>query len=165
MTWTRSTTELTLNGAERLLWCALECAADLKASVAISIVDRAGYILCSARMDGTPGVSAAISADKARTAAQLKTMTQPLQRMVDRSRASYVSIAGLSFVSGGAPLEVEGEVVGAIGVSGDTETVDHEIAKRAVENFREQLAGEQAETGSPVMAAEQARNGEAVDDQ
>lgn len=146
MTWTRSTTELTLNGAERLLWYALECATDLKATVAISVVDRAGYVLCSARMDGAPGVSAAISADKARTAAQLKTMTRPLQQMVDRSRPSYVSIAGLSFVSGGAPLEVAGEIIGAIGVSGDTETVDHDIAKHAVETFREQFAGEQADT-------------------
>ena len=142
MKWSRQTTELTLGGAERLLWCALEYAAELNATVAISVVDRAGYLLCSARMHDAPGVSAEISRNKARTSAQLKVSTRSLQQLVDRSRASYLSIGSLCPVSGGVPLEMDGEVIGAIGVSGGTETIDDDVAARAVDHFREQLASE-----------------------
>lgn len=143
MKWSRQTTELTLDGAERLLWYALEYAAELKATVAISVVDRAGYLLCSARMHGAPGVSADISSNKAKTSAQLKIATRSLQQIVDRSRGSYLSIGSLCPVSGGVPFEMDGEVIGAIGVSGGTETIDNDIAGRAVQHFQEQLVEEQ----------------------
>ena len=142
MKWARQRTELTLEGAERLLWCALDYSAEQGAAVAIAVVDPAGYLLCSARMDGAPGVSSGISADKARTAAQLRTATRQLQETVDRRHASYLSIASLCPVSGGVPVVLEGDLIGALGVSGGTEAVDHDLAHCAAEQFLEQLAGE-----------------------
>jgi|GEM_PF-1326828 len=137
--WAHRVTELSLEGAERVLWCALECAAELKAQVAISIVDQAGYVRCCARMDGAPQISVQIAADKARTAAQLKMATRLLQQTVDGERASYLSIGNLCPISGGYPITLGTEIIGAIGVSGATETLDHDIACHAAETFGEQV--------------------------
>lgn len=127
----RQLSSITLAGAEVILWHALEEAAARDVAIAISVTDNVGQVLCSARMDRAPGLSLAISARKALTAAQMGTATRTLQRIVDGGRASYLAADELCCLSGGVPILHDQVVVGAVGISGADEETDHDIACKA----------------------------------
>ena len=122
---------LTLTGAEWILGRALADAARRDVAVAVVVADRAGQLLCAARMDLAPGVSSEIAARKAFTAAQLGAATRIFQQSIDAGRASYLAAGALCCIAGGVPVWLGDEIVGAIGVSGASEDADHAIAHGA----------------------------------
>ncbi|MBT2186070.1 heme-binding protein [Sphingobium sp. H33] len=130
---------LSLAGADILVREALLQAEAAGVRVAISATDDAGQLICSARMDGAPGVSTEISARKALTAAQLKVETYRLQQLVDQHHPSYLAATSLCPIAGGVPITMEGRTIGALGVSGADEGSDRRIAEEAVRKFMSQL--------------------------
>jgi len=89
---------------------------------AIAVVDEGGNLLAMERLDGSFAASANISIGKARTAALFKKPTKVFEDAIKNGRTSMVTLGGdlqnFTPLQGGVPLEWEGKVVGAIGVSG-----------------------------------------------
>jgi glc operon protein GlcG len=124
--------ELALNqaGAQTVLQAAKESAQRRNAPSAIAVVDPAGDLLAFQRMDRVRPASADLAIEKARTAARLRRPTAEIEDNIDHGRTAFVS-AGIMALRGGAPIRVNGEVVGAVGVAGLSKETDTEIANTA----------------------------------
>jgi len=95
---------------------------------AIAIVDAEGYLITSDRMDGSPMLaSVELAPAKARTAALFGKSTKALEDAIRSGRYAAVT-SGFVEMVGGVPLVVDGEEVGAIGVSTAQPDWDIQIA-------------------------------------
>ena len=102
-------------------------------SVSISIVDDGGHLLWLQRMDGAAPVSAEIAPAKARTAALGRRESKVYEDMINQGRMSFLSAPSLEgLLEGGAPILVDGQCVGAVGVSGVKSVEDAQIAKAGI---------------------------------
>lgn len=94
----------------------------------IAIVDNGGHLVYLERLDNTFSASADVAVQKARTAAQFKAPSKKLEDAVNNGRNALITV-GRTFLQGGIPILYEGQVIGAIGVSGAASAVqDEEIA-------------------------------------
>ncbi len=114
---------LTLEGAKKVIAATVAEAERVNApGGAIAIVDDGGNLLAVERLDQTFAASANIAIGKARTAALFKKPTHVFEDVIKGGRTSMVTLGGdlqnFTPLKGGIPLEWEGKVVGAIGVSG-----------------------------------------------
>ncbi len=102
-------------------------------AVTIAIVDDGGHLLWLQRLDGAAPVSAHIAPGKARTAAMGRRESRVYEEMINQGRFSFLSAPGLeSLLEGGVPILVQGQCVGAVGVSGVKSTEDVQIAKAGI---------------------------------
>jgi glc operon protein GlcG len=131
---------LTLWGARLLVDAALETATELDVAVVVCVCDPAGDPIASVRMDGAFKFSIPIAAKKAWTAAAAGAPTSALapQFLADPTllHALAPKVDELMTVGGGTPVLVDGQVAGAVGVSGATEEQDQQIADTAVRALR-----------------------------
>jgi glc operon protein GlcG len=117
---------------------AIAAAADAEAlknqwAVSIAIVDDGGHLLWMQRLDGTAPISAEIAPAKARTAALGRRESRIYEEMINGGRMSFLSAPVLQgMLEGGVPIVAEGQVVGAIGVSGVKSTEDAQIARAGI---------------------------------
>jgi glc operon protein GlcG len=100
--------------------------------VCISVVDDGGHLLGFLRLDGCAVASVAISQGKATSAAVRKRATKGDEDMVNNGRVSFLSVPGVLVLEGGVPVIANGEVVGAVGVSGVKSSEDAEIAQAGI---------------------------------
>lgn len=121
-----------LDLAQALLANALHVAETRQFRMAFAIVEPSGELVAFARMDGVPYGSIAVSQDKATTAARYRTTTAALEGQVTSGRMIFLAVDGLLPVAGGVPIVIDGKVVGAIGVSGASQTEDDEVAHTAL---------------------------------
>jgi glc operon protein GlcG len=98
-------------------------------NVSIAVVDQAGELVAFLRMDTASPASVDISRAKARTAARFRRPTKALEESVAGGRAALLSFEGMTLVEGGVPIVVNGQVVGAVGVSGVTSAQDGQVAQ------------------------------------
>ncbi|MDX2150369.1 MAG: heme-binding protein [Bryobacteraceae bacterium] len=123
---------LTLEGARKVIMAAVAEAQKNRAGGAIAVVDAGGHVLALERLDGTFPYASTVSIGKARTAALFKKPTAFFEDVVNKGRTAMVTIDGFTPLQGGVPLVVDGEVVGAVGVSGaNSAAQDTEIAVAA----------------------------------
>jgi len=102
-------------------------------AVTISIVDDGGHLLWLQRLDGAAPVSAHISPAKARTAALGRRETKIYEDIVNNGRTSFLSVREIDgLLEGGVPVMVDGQCVGAVGVSGVKSSEDVQIAKAGI---------------------------------
>ncbi len=94
----------------------------------IAILDDGGHLLYLERMDGAQIGSVQVAQDKARSAVLFKRPTKALEEAVAAGRTVVMKLAGAIPVEGGHPIVVDGEVLGAIGVSGATSAQDSQVA-------------------------------------
>jgi glc operon protein GlcG len=100
------------------------------APAVLAVVDDSGWLILLERMDNAPMLaSVEIAPGKARAAAIYRKPTQVLEEVINRGRTAAVTAPGFVQMQGGVPLMVNGEVVGAIGVSADTPVHDQLIAE------------------------------------
>lgn len=114
---------LTLEGAKKVIAVTVAEAKRVNApGGSIAVVDGGGNLLALERLDQTFAASANIAIGKARTAALFKKPTMVFEDAIKGGRTSMVTLGGdlqnFTPLQGGIPLEWEGKVVGAIGVSG-----------------------------------------------
>jgi glc operon protein GlcG len=84
---------------------------------AVAVVDASGYVIVLDRMDGSPMLASVdLAPEKARTAALFAKPSQALEDAIHDGRIAATT-AGFVEMSGGVPLIVDGELVGAVGVS------------------------------------------------
>src|SRR5206468_6708693 len=131
---TTSRPTLTLDGAKRVAAAAVEEARRLSApSGAIAVVDDGGHLLYLERLDNTFPAAASVATEKARTAAQFRRPTGVFEDAIKGGRLALLGVQAMTPLQGGVPVLADGQVVGAIGVSGAASAQqDDDIAKAAV---------------------------------
>ena len=108
--------------------------------VVIAVVDEGGHTLALVRLDGTQWSSVDTAVEKARAAVAWKRPTRLLEESVNQGRTAFVSISqGMALLQGGVPIEVEGTIIGAVGVSGVKASDDEVIALAAVNALKAAL--------------------------
>ena len=137
---TRGRVELNLAGAEAILEAAQKKATSMKIAFNIAIVDDGGHLITFARMDGARPASGYTALTKAIAAATFRTETGPLPAKGEPNlllslSLQHTAVAGGgkgTALKGGAPIVVEGQVIGAVGVGGGTGEQDLEVAKAGI---------------------------------
>jgi uncharacterized protein GlcG (DUF336 family) len=121
---------ITLEQAKKPAAAALAEAAKNKWTMAVAIVDTSGNLVYYEKMDNTQIASATVAIDKARSAALYKRPTKALQDGVAAGGAGLriLRLQGAIPVEGGVPLILDGKIIGAIGVSGDSSEHDNQCA-------------------------------------
>jgi glc operon protein GlcG len=119
---------LTLAGADAIANAAEAEATARGARVVIAVVDDGGNPIVLRRLDGTQVASVAVGIDKARAAAVFRRPSRELEEQVRAGRVGALQLAGGVALQGGVPIAIAGQVVGAIGVSGETPDEDEAIA-------------------------------------
>ena len=121
---------LTLDGAKKVAAAAAADARQHNEGAAIAIVDDGGNLMYLERLDNTFAAGARISIGKARTAALFKKPTVAFEEIIRNGRTPMIALEDFTPLQGGLPIEFDGKVVGAIGVSGAAnQQRDEEVAK------------------------------------
>lgn len=102
-------------------------------AVTIAIVDDGGHLLWLQRLDGAAPVSAHIAPAKAHTAALGRRESKAYEDMINNGRVSFVTAPAIEgMLEGGVPVVVDGQVIGAVGVSGVKSSEDAQIARAGI---------------------------------
>ena len=120
---------LTLKAAKAIVAAAEAEASKRGSTVVIAIVDDGGHLLLLERLDNTQVASIEVAIGKARTAAIFRRPSKDFEDQIKDGRAASLVLPGATPLQGGIPILVDGKVVGAIGVSGNTPQEDEDIAK------------------------------------
>src|ERR671911_540895 len=96
--------------------------------VVIAVVDPSGELIAMHRTEGAQVASSRVALDKARTAAIFIRPSREMEEQVTGGRLGALALHGASALTGGIPLKVDDEVVGAIGTSGETPDEDEAIS-------------------------------------
>jgi glc operon protein GlcG len=121
---------LTLEGAKKAGDAAAAYARTNSASPSIAVVDESGYLLYFLRPEGSFAAGANVSIGKAHTAAIFKKPTKDFEEIINKGRFTMTALTDFTPLQGGVPIVQEGQIVGAIGVSGaKTAQQDEEVAR------------------------------------
>ncbi|HEX6891024.1 MAG TPA: heme-binding protein [Chryseolinea sp.] len=128
---TTSSRSLTLEAAKKVVLEARRYAAGVNAphgGPSIAVVDRGGNLLFVERPESTFAGSAMVAYEKAHTAVMFEQPTQNMENKIKEGRTPLITV-GYVMLEGGVPILINGEIVGAIGVSGAASSAqDVEIA-------------------------------------
>ncbi|CAM3303995.1 heme-binding protein [Deinococcus saxicola] len=116
-TATVSTASLTLSAASRIAMLAVNNCAQLGYNVSATVVDRSGVTLAVARSENAGPHTLGASSGKAFTSASARALTSDIAKNLPNNPA-LADIPGYLVLAGGAPIRVDGAVVGAVGVGG-----------------------------------------------
>ena len=117
--------------ARRIIDAAVTHAEQLGASVCVAVVDSGGNVKALTRMDGATFATISLSIDKAATAAGYGMSTQDLAEFASGNPAILAGLSnrpGFSLLPGALPVERDGAIAGAVGVSGSSRGEDEPIA-------------------------------------
>src|SRR6266567_6997829 len=96
--------------------------------VVIAVVVAWGHVLQLRRTEGAQAASDQVAIDKARTAAIFVRPSREIEEQVSAGRLGALALHGAAALTGGIPLTVDGEVIGAIGTSGETPDQDESVS-------------------------------------
>lgn len=137
---------ITLDEAQTVLDAARTEATRLATKMAIAVVDDGAHLVAFSRMDGAWIGAIDIAIDKAFTARALDKATEDLAAFTQSGQRVFglntTNNGRIIIFGGGIPLERDGRIVGAIGVSGSTADKDVLVARAGV-------AALEAATASP----------------
>ncbi len=164
MALTRTRKIIDTVGADAAIAAAEQIARDNGYRVYIAVVDPSGELVALRRTEGAQVASARVAIDKARTAAIFVRSSREMEEQVSNGRIGALALHGARNLTGGIPLVVDGQVVGAIGTSGETPDQDEacSLAGAAVELSTVEvpaLTYERACIASEAVAAVATRRG------
>jgi glc operon protein GlcG len=108
--------------------------------VVIAVVDEGGHPILFARLDGAQWSSISTAVEKARAATAWKRPTRLLEESVNNGRTAFLSISqGMALLQGGVPIDLDGVVLGAVGVSGVKASDDEIVALAGVNALKTAL--------------------------
>ncbi len=134
---------LDTQGVDAVIAAAYEAAVAKGFRVVIVVVDASGRMLALRRTEGAQPASDQVAIDKARTAAIFVRPSREIEKQVSDGRLGALALRGARALTGGIPLTVDGEVVGAIGTSGETPDEDESVS----------IAGAQADVSTVAVPA------------
>jgi glc operon protein GlcG len=115
-------------GIEAVLAAAEDEALEQGYRVVIAVVDASGRLLGLRRTEDAQAASDQVAIDKARTAAIFVRPSREIEEQVNGGRLGGLALHGARALIGGIPLVVAGEVVGAVGTSGETTGEDESVS-------------------------------------
>ncbi|KAA1014329.1 hypothetical protein FVF58_05550 [Paraburkholderia panacisoli] len=131
----QSKSVLTVVEATRILEAARAEAEKNQWAVTIAVVDDGGHLLALLRLDGCAPVGAYIATEKARTSALGRRESKQYEDMINGGRTAFLSAPLAGTLEGGVPVVVDGQVVGAVGVSGVKPDQDSQVARTAANSL------------------------------
>jgi len=121
---------LILDGAKQVGEAAMRFARENGVGPSIAVVDEGGYLLYFVRSEGSFAAGANVSVGKARTSAIFKKPTKDFEDTINKGRFTMTALPDFTPLQGGVPIIHDGQVIGAIGVSGAKSAAqDEEVAK------------------------------------
>jgi len=135
---TRNNVKLSTKGSHVILHAAEKEAKRMGIPQCIAVVDEAGDLLAFSRMDGARVRSIEIAMTKAASAATSKRPTEqegggdPIMSMRLTLAARESRLTG---IKGGVPIVVDGQVIGAVGVSSGTSDEDYQVCQAGIAAF------------------------------
>jgi glc operon protein GlcG len=129
---------ISLDKAKQIVAAAEAEAKKNKWSVAITVVDCAGFLVAFEKMDQTQLASIEISMQKAKTSALYRRPTKTFDEQLAKAGENLrvLKLPGVLPIEGGLPILVEGKIVGAIGVSGAKPGEDAQCAAAELESTK-----------------------------
>ena len=124
----RSTRSITYEGAAELVRRAVAEGEPLS----VAVVDAGGTLLAFGRTDGSPAFSARLAIAKAMTSATFGRPTADMESMLEGRpgfATGFLGQGGWFVGRGGAAIVVDGETVGAVGVSGNSAEREDQLAR------------------------------------
>jgi uncharacterized protein GlcG (DUF336 family) len=132
-------TVITLEEAKGIVSAAEQKAQQMGQPMNIAVMDAGRNLVAFQRMDGAWVASIDIAIDKAFTSAGRGLTTREIGEMAQPGQPLFgintTNGGRIVIFAGGVPLMRDGEVVGAVGVSGGTPDEDHEVAEAGVAAF------------------------------
>lgn len=122
--------------ARKMAAVAQEAAKARGVAVVIVVVDDGGHIVLLERMDGAQVASVNVGIGKARTAAIYRRPSKDFEDQIRNGRVAALALADATPLQGGLPVLLDGKVIGAIGVSGDSPQIDEDIARAGAKAFQ-----------------------------
>jgi glc operon protein GlcG len=113
-----STKSISLDAAKKIVAESVRFAkANNAPGGAIAVVDNGGNLVYLERLDNTFPAAPEVAIKKANTAATFKAPSSKLENSINGGRQALITV-GHTFLQGGIPIIYDGQVIGAIGVSG-----------------------------------------------
>ncbi len=103
--------------------------------VVIAIVDDGAHLLHLLRLDNTQFGSVDVAIQKARAAIAFRRPTKVWEEHISEGRMRYLGLPGTLPIEGGLPITVNGQFIGAIGVSGVRSNQDAQIAQAGLDSL------------------------------
>lgn len=130
---------LRLEAAKRMVEAAAKKASEIKVPMVIAVVDESGVLMLLERMEGAPLISVDVAQNKAYTAAAVRMPTHKVSEIVQPGKPAFGfhTMPRIAPFGGGFPIEVDGGVVGGIGVSGGSAEQDMECAQAGLAVLKE----------------------------
>ena len=119
---------LTLEDAKRIAAAAEAEAQQNNWRVVIAVVDDGGHLLYLQRSHDTQFGSVEIAMQKAHAAAAFQRPTKASEDAVTSGRLIHLALPGVIPAEGGVPLEIDGVIVGGLGISGVRSFQDGQVA-------------------------------------
>ncbi|OED71494.1 hypothetical protein A143_18000 [Vibrio splendidus ZS-139] len=121
--------------AQQLINVALETAENNQQTIAVSVCDTHGELLAFLRMDNVSVQAGLLAQNKAYTSARDR---QPSSNLGAWAREtgkdlSYWTDPKITGFKGGVPIQHQGQVIGAIGISGLSEDNDEALAEKVIQ--------------------------------
>lgn len=133
--------KVNLEVAKQIISGAEEEASNIGVQMVISVLDEGGNLIATHRMDDAWLASIDIAQNKAWTSVALKMPTSNLEEATVPNAELYglntTNQGRIVVFGGGFPLEVDGKVVGAVGVSGSSVENDVKVAEAGVKAFNQ----------------------------
>lgn len=131
---------LTLSDAEFLLDQAHQYAVQNSFNVSIAVVDETGNLLTMRRMDGVAPMTANLAIEKAKCSAMSRRPSKLFEDIIKGGQMGFLTMDSFSgMLEGGEPIMYQGQLVGAMGVSGVKSFEDADIAQHAIQTFLAQV--------------------------
>jgi len=126
-----SSPQISLRGAQSVIEAAHRVAEENGWHIAVAVVDPAGDLVAFERADAAIGITPEVAIGKARTAAKLQAPSGEFEGYINGGKPSFIATPGVVPLEGGMPIHVDGEFVGAVGVSGAHGPNDTQVAEMA----------------------------------
>jgi glc operon protein GlcG len=124
---------LTSAGAQAIIAAAVRAANANGWGSSIAITDESGLLIAFHRTDGAPIGTIDVARRKAETAVKFQAPTAMLGGLVQKGGVAMLTLGDFVAVPGGYPIMADGQLIGAIGVSGGMSGEDDIIARAGLD--------------------------------
>jgi glc operon protein GlcG len=122
--------------ARQAVDAAKEAALRIGVPNAIAVVEPTGELVYFVKMDGAPYSAIQLAIQKAVTSARYRRPTKIFFDGIESGHAFFSTFPSMVAVPGGAPIVVDGKLIGAIGVSGGDAEQDVSVSSAGLDALR-----------------------------